>query len=185
MNRLKEKYEKEVVPSLSKEFGIKNKMAIPGVKKIVVNMGTGDALKDKEVMEKHINDLKAITGQMPSKRNARISVASFGIRRGMTVGLKITLRGERMYSFLDKLCSIIFPRLRDFRGVSVKSFDSQGNYTLGLEEHTVFPEIDVTKSQPHGLEITIVTNTKDKEKSLRLLSLLGMPFEKEESKNNR
>jgi large subunit ribosomal protein L5 len=178
MNRLKEKYQKEVVEKLSKDLKLSNKMATPKLKKVVVNMGVGGALKSKEVMAQLKKDLMSITGQMPSDREARVSVASFSIRRGMIVGLKVTLRGVRMYSFLDKLFSIVLPRLRDFRGVSSKSFDKTGNYTLGVEEHSVFPEIDITKSQQHGLEITIVTNTKNKDESYKLLSYLGMPFEK-------
>jgi len=180
MNRLKEKYQKEVVIKLSEELAIKNKMAIPRLKKVVVNMGIGDAIKNKELASQLKKDLMIITGQMPSERAAHISVASFSIRRGMIVGLKVTLRGDRMYSFLDKLFSIVLPRLRDFRGVSKTSFDNSGNYTMGLQEHSVFPEIDITKSQPHGLEITIVTTGKNRDESFKLLSLLGMPFEKED-----
>ncbi len=178
--RLKEKYEKETTPALMGEFGIKNKMAVPKVIKVVVNMGIGDTLKNKEGLEKAKNDLASITGQVPTERKARVSVASFSVREGMVVGLKVTLRGYRMYYFLDKLFAVVLPRLRDFRGLSLKSFDNQANYTLGVEEHTVFPEIDVAKSAPRGLEITIVTDSKDKEKAKKLLELLGMPFEKEE-----
>lgn len=178
MNRLKQKYEKEVVPTLSKEFGIRNKLALPKILKIVVNMGVGDTLKNKEEMERAKKDLAVITGQMPSVRKAKVSVASFGVRRGMPVGLKVTLRGDRMFSFLDKLMSIVLPRLRDFRGVPLRSFDKSGNYTLGIREHTVFPEIDIAKSQPRGLEITIVVSEGGGKKSKRLLELMGMPFEK-------
>ena len=177
--RLKEKYIKEVIPVLSKEFGIDNRMAIPALQKVVINMGVGDAAKSKEHMEQLRKDLAVISGQKPSVRPAKISVASFSIRIGMPVGLKITLREERMYAFLDRLFSVVLPRIRDFRGVSRKSFDKGGNYTLGIAEHTVFPETDLAKSQPHGLEITIVTNTQDTKESERLLELLGMPFEKE------
>ncbi|KKR30301.1 50S ribosomal protein L5 [Candidatus Woesebacteria bacterium RIFCSPHIGHO2_01_FULL_39_32] len=180
MGRLKQKYEKEIRKSLAAEFRIDNSLAIPKITKVVVNMGVGEASKNKEVLESTKKDLAAITGQMASVRNAKVSVASFGIRRGMPVGLKVTLRGERMYSFLDKLFSINLPRLRDFRGLSVKSFDKYGNYTLGLIEHSVFPEIDLAKVQPRGLEITIVTNTNNVDMSKRLLELLGMPFEKKE-----
>ena len=178
-NRLKEKYEKEVIKKLAEDLGTKNRMAIPRVMKVVINMGIGDTLKDKEKLENLKKDLSAITGQMPQIRKAGISVASFAIRRGMTVGLKITLRKEKMYSFLDKLFSVVLPRLRDFRGVPLKNFDAHGNYTLGLDEHTVFPEIDTAKSYPHGMEITIVTNSKNKENSVQLLTYLGMPFEKD------
>lgn len=176
--RLKEKYKKEVIPQLISEYGIKNKMEVPGVLKVIVNSGVGDASKNKELIDKVKADLALITGQAPTIRLARVSVASFGLRKGMPVGVKVTLRGDRMYSFLDKLVSIVLPRFRDFRGVPLKSFDKSGNYTLGIVEHGVFPEIDVTKSGSRGLEITIVTNTNDKEKSKRLLELLGMPFEK-------
>jgi len=178
MGRLKEKYEKEIRKTLTKEFGIDNEMAIPKLTKVVVNIGLGEASKNKQLLEQTKKDLAVITGQMPSVRSAKVSVASFGIRIGMPVGLKVTLRGERMYSFLDKLFSIVLPRLRDFRGVSLKSLDKFGNYTLGLVEYSVFPEIDITKTQPKGLEITVVCNTNDTEKSKKLLELLGMPFEK-------
>lgn len=178
-SRLKEKYEKEVKPVLEKEFEIKNNSAIPRVEKIVLNMGIGDISRDKELKAMLSRDMATISGQIPSIRLARVSVAAFGIRIGMPVGLSTTLRGERMYSFLDKFFSIVLPRLRDFRGVSANSFDKAGNYSIGLNEHTVFPEIDSTKSnKPKGIEITIVTSAKDPVKSKRLLELLGMPFEK-------
>jgi large subunit ribosomal protein L5 len=178
MQRLKEKYQKEVMKKLSADLGLKNSMAIPKLKKVVINMGVGGALKNKEVLSQLKKDIMAISGQMPTERAARVSVASFSIRRGMIVGLKVTLRAERMYAFLDKLFSIVLPRLRDFRGVSKNSFDKTGNYTLGIEEHSVFPEIDITKTQPHGLEITVVTSATDKDASFKLLEYLGMPFEK-------
>lgn len=181
-SRLKAKYEKEVAPVLNEEFGIKNPMATPKIIKVVVNMGVGEMTKNKEIGPSLSRDLAAITGQKPSIRLAKVSIATFGLRRGMPVGLSTTLRGERMYDFLDKLFSIVLPRLRDFRGVSGKSFDLKGNYTLGMSEHTVFPEIDIAKaSVPHGLEISIVTNAASPERAKRLLSLLGMPFEKEEA----
>jgi len=176
--RLQEKYEKEVVPELIKEFGIKNKMAVPKVVKVVVNMGIGSSIKNKEEIESLKNDIASITGQKPSVRPAKISVASFSIRLGMPVGLSVTLRSTRMYSFLDRVFSVVLPRLRDFRGVSKRSFDQSGNYTLGFSEHTVFPEIDLAKRASHGLEATIVLNTKDVAKSEKLLTLLGMPFAK-------
>lgn len=178
IQRLKEKYTKEVVPALLEEFGIVDRLAIPALKKVVINMGVGDAAKSKERMEQLKKDLAMVSGQKPSIRPAKISVASFSIRIGMPVGLKVTLREERMYAFLDRLFSVVLPRIRDFRGVSRKSFDKGGSYTLGIAEHTVFPEIDLAKSQPHGLEITIVTKTRDVKQSERLLELLGMPFEK-------
>lgn len=178
-DRLKEKYEKEVKGELAKEFGVKNKLATPKLVKIVVNMGVGEAAKNQQAMDALKRDIAAITGQAPSIRNARVSIASFSLRAGMPVGLAVTLRGEKMYSFFDRLVSIVLPRLRDFRGVPVKSFDKSGNYTLGFAEHTVFPEIDPAKSaNAHGMEVTIVTNAGDAEKSKKLLELLGMPFER-------
>ncbi len=180
MSRLQDKYQKEVAPKLSQEFEIKNPMAIPKVEKIVVNMGVGGDAKNKETFEALKGDLARITGQIASVRPAKVSIASFNIRRGMPVGLSVTLRGERMYSFLDRFISIVLPRLRDFRGVLGKSFDKYGNYTIGLAEHTVFPEVEVGKSAAHGLEIVIVIDQSDAGKSKRLLELLGMPFEREE-----
>jgi large subunit ribosomal protein L5 len=183
-SRLKEKYEKEIIKKLASEFDISNKMAVPRVNKVVVNMGVGNAAGDKGLMEQARGDLTAITGQLPSTRAARISVASFSVREGMPVGLKVTLRKDRMYDFLDKLFSVVLPRLRDFRGVPIKSFDKNGNYTLGIEESTVFPEIDLAKSKPRGLEVTIVTSTDDVKKARALLTHLGMPFVKEENMDN-
>lgn len=180
MNRLQEKYQKEIVEKLKKDFDIKNNMAVPKIEKIIVNMGVGDTIKNKEQRESLIKDIATITGQTPSVRLAKISVAGFNLRRGMPVGIAVTLRGAKMYSFLDRLFSIVLPRLRDFRGLSRKSLDSQGNYSLGIKEHTVFPEIDPGKSNAHGMEITIVTNSKDADKSERLLEYLGIPFEKKE-----
>lgn len=180
--RLQEKYEKEVVKTLVSEFGIKNKMAIPKVNKVVLNIGIGSVAKNKELVETLKKDLAAISGQKPAVKVAKVSIASFGLRRGMPVGIAVTLRREMMYAFLDRLFSIVLPRLRDFRGVPRKSFDKSGNYTLGLVEHTVFPEADITKGTPHGLEITIAINRGKKEMSERLLELLGMPFEKGEVK---
>jgi large subunit ribosomal protein L5 len=177
--RLHQKYEKEIKASLAKEFGIKNTFAVPKVEKVIVNMGIGSLTKNQQQMDALKKDLGVVTGQTPSIRNAKVSIASFSLRAGMPVGLSATLRGERMYSFLDRLFSIALPRLRDFRGVPLKSFDKAGNYTLGFDEHTVFPEIDPTKSaSPHGFEITIVTTAKNSEESKRLLELMGMPFEK-------
>lgn len=180
MNRLQEKYEKEAKGTLAKEFDIKNVFAVPKLEKVVVNMGVGNISKNQQQRDALKKDLATITGQAPSVRNSKVSIASFSLRAGMPVGLSVTLRGDKMYSFLDRLFSITLPRLRDFRGVSLKSFDKMGNYTLGFAEHTVFPEIDPTKCAPaHGLEMTIVTTAKDKDISKRLLELLGMPFSKE------
>lgn len=178
--RLQEKFEKEAMPVLAKEFDIKNKLAVPKVEKVVVNMGVGEAAKNKQSMDSLKKDLSVITGQFPSTRNAKVSIASFSLRAGMPVGLSVTLRGEKMYSFLDRLFSVVLPRLRDFRGVSDKSFDKFGNYTLGFAEHTVFPEVDTTKSAPaHGMEITIVTTAGETKRAKKLLELLGCPFVKE------
>lgn len=181
-SRLKEKFENEIIEKLAKEFGIDNKMAVPRVSKVVVNMGVGDTVKDKGVLEQARNDLAAITGQLPSTRAAKVSVASFSVREGMPVGLKVTLRRDRMYAFLDKLFSVVLPRLRDFRGVPIKSFDKNGNYTIGIEESTVFPEVDYAKTKPRGLEVTVVTSTNDNKKAKALLGYLGMPFVKEDKK---
>lgn len=183
MQQLKEKYNKEVVPNLMKEFGIDNKMAVPKITKVTLNMGIGDTLKNKEALDAAKRDMATISGQEPSARAAKVSVASFSLRRGMVVGLKSTLRGEKMWAFLDRLFSIVLPRFRDFRGVSLKSFDKFGNYTLGIAEHIVFPEIDFAKSQPRGLEVTITTNAKNKKQGKRMLELLGMPFEKVSTKD--
>jgi large subunit ribosomal protein L5 len=179
MQRLQEKYEKEVRKTLMSEFGAKNPYELPKVSKVVINMGVGAAAKNQQTMDALKKDLAAITGQAPSIRSAKVSIASFSLRAGMPVGLAVTLRGDHMYSFLDRLFSIVLPRLRDFRGVPVKSFDKFGSYTLGFAEHTVFPEIDPTKSAaPHGMEVTITITGSDPEKSKKLLELMGMPFEK-------
>ncbi len=178
MSRLKDKYYKEVLGKLKDEFDFKNEMQLPKIEKVVINAGVGDAQKNKEAMEKMKNDLAAITGQCPSVRKARVSVASFGLRKGAPVGLKVTLRGERMYDFLDKLFSVVLPRLRDFRGVKRSGFDKRGNYTLGIADHNVFPEIDISKSVSRGMEVTIVVKSNSVPESMRLLELLGMPFVK-------
>ena len=179
MNRLREKYEKEIKEALAKEFDIKNKFAVPRLAKVVVNMGVGEAAKNQQTMDALKRDLGVITGQAPSVRSAKVSIASFSLRAGMPVGLSVTLRGERMYAFFDRLVSVVLPRLRDFRGVPEKSFDKFGNYTLGFAEHTAFPEVDSTKSaSPHGMEVTIVTTPGEMVKSKKLMELLGMPFEK-------
>jgi large subunit ribosomal protein L5 len=180
--RLKQRYQNEVIKKLIDEFEIKNVMKVPKIEKVVVNTGVGDALKNKEAFEKVKNDIASITGQSPSVRKAHVSVASFALRKGAPVGLKATLRGIKMYDFLDKLFSIVLPRFRDFRGVKRNSFDRWGNYTLGIVEHNVFPEVDITRSNPRGLEITIVIKSSSVSQSLRLLELLGMPFEKQDEK---
>lgn len=175
---MEEKY-RNSIKVLMDEFGIDNKMAVPKIVKVVVNSGIGAVSKNKELVDAIVKDMSLITGQKPSIRKARVSVSAFDLRKGQPVGVKVTLRKKRALSFLEKLFSIVLPRLNDFRGVPIDSFDSDGNYTLGLPDHTVFPEIDLSKVvKPFGLEITIVTSTKDKEKSKRLLELLGMPFER-------
>lgn len=179
MTRLKDLYNSEIKAKLVEEFGIKNAMAIPELKKITINVGIGDMLKNKEAKAALDKDFALIAGQKLSERKAKLSVATFAIREGMVVGLAGTLRAARMYDFFDKFVNIVLPRLRDFRGVKRTSFDKGGSYTLGLTDHTVFPEIDITKAAaPHGLEITFVTNAGSKEKGERLLELLGMPFVK-------
>lgn len=177
---LKQRY-LEVRDELAKELSLTNVHALPRIAKVVVNMGTGDRLRDKSVREKLTNDMAAITGQKPKVQAAKMSISGFNLREGMPVGLTSTLRGDRMYHFLDKLIVVVLPRFRDFRGVSVRSFDKAGNYTLGIAEHTVFPEIDLAKvDRPQGLEVTIVIRNSDPEKSKLMLSKLGMPFEKVE-----
>ena len=179
MNRLKQKYQEEIKKTMKEEFGIANVMAIPALKKININVGIGDLLKNKEGKEALSKDMALIVGQKLSERKAKISVATFSVREGMVVGLSATLRGERMYDFFDKFVNIVLPRLRDFRGVKRTSFDKAGNYTIGLTDHTVFPEIDITKAaQAHGMEITFVTEAGSIEKGTRLMELMGMPFTK-------
>lgn len=179
MNTMMTDYSERVVPKLVREFGLKSPMAVPRLKKVVINIGVGDSKESKEEQGKAIAELAKIAGQKPSLRQARKDVAGFGIRRGQPVGIAVTLRGTRMYDFLQKLFNIVFPRIRDFRGCPGKSFDRSGNYTLGIAEHTVFPEIDLGKvGKARGLEVTIVTSTRDSQKAKRLLEELGMPFEK-------
>ena len=178
---LKEKYLKDAMPALREEFDIKNPMAAPRIDKVVVNMGTGDRLRNKDLAEKIKSDFALITGQKPKVQPARLSIAGFSLREGMPVGLSATLRGRRMYDFLEKLIAIVLPRLRDFKGVPAK-FDKAGNYTLGFIENSVFPEIDLAKlDKPQGLEVTIVIKSSDPEKSKKLLSLMGMPFKKDDN----
>lgn len=178
---VKTKYNTEFPKVFAEEYGIKNKMMLPRLKKVVVNLGTGQDLRNKEVQTKVVNEIASITGQKPKVQNAKVSVAGFAVREGMPVGLTVTLRGERMFAFLDKLISVVFPRYRDFRGIPAK-FDHAGNYNLGVLEYSVFPEIDLAKlDKNRGLEITIVTNAGSPERGKRMLETLGMPFEKEEN----
>lgn len=181
--RLKQLYVAEVAPALKKELGINNVHQVPKLEKIVINIGLGRGKDDKKLFEVATNTLRKITGQEPVVTLARKSIASFKLREGNRVGLKVTLRGDRMYEFMDRLLNIVMPRLRDFHGVSKKAFDSTGNYSIGLTEQSVFPELEFDEvSTAHGLEVTFVTTGHDKEQSRALLAALGMPFEKEEEK---
>lgn len=177
MSRLKDIYRKEVIPALMKEFGYRNVMEVPRLKKIVVNVGVGEALQDAKALDHAVQDIATITGQRPIVTRAKKSIAGFKLREGMPIGVKVTLRGDRMYDFLDRLCNVALPRRRDFRGVSPDSFDGRGNYTLGLREQLVWPEIDYDSiDKVRGMEISIVTTAKTDEEGRRLLELLGMPF---------
>jgi len=174
---LKEKYVKEIVPILMKEFGYKNIHQVPKLEKIVVNMGIGEGARNPDMIEKHANELMLITGQKPIITKARKSISNFKIRKGMTIGLKVTLRGTKMYNFLYKLISIVLPKVRDFRGLNPNSFDGRGNYSFGLSEQLVFPEISPDEiNRIQGMDITIVTTAKTDEEAKRLLELFGMPF---------
>lgn len=178
-SRLKEKYRQEVVPALQKEFNYRNPMQVPGVHKVVVNIGMGEVIQNAKAMDAAVADLAAITGQRPVITRAKRSVAAFKLREGMQIGCMVTLRGERMYQFLDKLMNVALPRLRDFQGVSPEAFDGRGNYALGLREQLVFPEIDYDKvDKVRGMEVSIVTTARTDEEGRRLLKLMGMPFKK-------
>jgi len=175
--RLKEKYLKEIVPALQKEFNFANVMQIPKLTKIVVNMGIGEAVQDIKELDNASQDLAVITGQKPVIRRARKSISNFRLRAGMPVGCKVTLRGDRMYEFLDRLLNFAIPRIRDFRGVPGRSFDGRGNYTLGIKEQIIFPEIDFDKiDKTRGMDITFVTTAKKDEEAKALLAAFGMPF---------
>jgi large subunit ribosomal protein L5 len=179
MNRLKEKFENELSPALVSKFNYKSVMQVPKVDKIVINMGVGDAVQNAKVLDNAVEELTLITGQKPVVTKAKNSIAGFRLREGMPIGAKVTLRGERMYEFLDKLISVSLPRVRDFRGISKKSFDGRGNYTLGIREQLIFPEIDYDKvSKVRGMDIVIVTTAKTDEEARELLTQLGMPFQK-------
>ncbi|AWI10858.1 MULTISPECIES: 50S ribosomal protein L5 [Bacillaceae] len=179
MNRLKEKYIKEIVPSLMSKFNYKSVMQVPKLEKIVVNMGVGDAVQNSKALDNAVEELTLITGQKPVVTRAKKSIAGFRLREGMPIGAKVTLRGERMYDFLDKLVSVSLPRVRDFRGVSKNAFDGRGNYTLGIKEQLIFPEIDYDKvAKVRGMDIVIVTTANTDEESRELLTQLGMPFKK-------
>ena len=177
MPRLKDSYRKEVVPALMKEFGYHNVMEVPRLEKIVVNVGVGEALQNAKALDHTVQDITTITGQRPIVTRAKKSIAGFKLREGMTVGAKVTLRGDRMYDFLDRLCNVALPRRRDLRGISPDSFDGRGNYSLGLREQLVWPEIDYDSiDKVRGMEISIVTTAKTDEEGQHLLQLLGMPF---------
>ena len=180
MSRLKEKYRKEVVPSLMERYGYKNIMQVPRLEKVVLNIGLGEAIQNAKALEAAEGDLAAISGQHPVITRAKKSIAAFRLREGMPIGLKVTIRGERMYYFLDKLVNAVLPRVREFQGVSTNSFDGRGNYTLGLKEQIPFPEVDYDKiDKIRGLEISIATTAKTDEEGRHLLELLGMPFAKD------
>jgi len=182
MNRMQEKYNNEVVPALRKTFDLKNIMQVPRIAKVVVNIGMGEAMDNPKAMEAAVSDLTIITGQKPVMTKARKSIANFKLREGRLIGTKVTLRGDRMWAFLDRLMSTALPRVRDFRGVSANAFDGRGNYTLGLQDQLIFPEIEYDKiDKLRGMEVTIVTTAKNDDQARVMLQLLGMPFIKKEA----
>ena len=177
MNRLREKYQKEVMPALQKEFGYTNVMAIPRVIKVVINMGLGEATSNAKIIDTAADELGKISGQKAAVRRATKSIAQFKVRQGQPVGTMVTLRGQRMYEFLDRLVSIALPRVRDFKGISAKGFDGRGNYTLGLRDQIIFPEIDYMKvDKARGMNVSVVTTAKTDEEARKLLQLIGLPF---------
>ena len=177
MTRLKEKYQKDVVPALQKEFGYKNVMAVPRIEKVVVNMGLGEATANAKLIDTGADELARITGQKPVTRRAKKSIAAFKVRKGMPIASMVTLRGERMWEFLDRLMSIALPRVRDFKGVSPRGFDGRGNYTLGLRDQLLFPEIDYMKvDKARGMNVSVVTTAKTDQEARKLLQFIGMPF---------
>ncbi|MFA3782843.1 50S ribosomal protein L5 [Melioribacteraceae bacterium 4301-Me] len=179
--RLYEKFKKEIVPKLKEQFSYKNVMQVPRLEKIVINMGVGAAVQDPKILEEAVKDLETITGQKPSIRTAKKSISNFKLREGMKIGAKVTLRKARMYEFLDRFITIALPRVRDFRGVSDKSFDGRGNYTIGIKEQIIFPEINVDKvSKILGMDITFVTTAKSDKEAYELLSAFGVPFRRKE-----
>ncbi|WP_090872376.1 50S ribosomal protein L5 [Oceanobacillus limi] len=179
MNELKNKYQDEIVPSLMNKFNYKSVMQVPGVEKIVINMGVGDAVQNSKALDNAVEELSLISGQKPMVTRAKKSIAGFRLREGMPIGAKVTLRGERMYEFLQKLIAVSLPRVRDFRGISKKAFDGRGNYTLGVKEQLIFPEINYDKvSKIRGMDIVVVTTANTDEEARELLAQLGMPFQK-------
>ena len=180
MNRLKESYQNEAVPALKKAFEYGNIMEVPRIQKVVINIGLGEAMDNPKALEAAVGDLAIISGQKPIQTKARTSIANFKLREGRIIGAKVTLRGARMWFFLDRLINVALPRVRDFRGISPDSFDGRGNYTLGLRDQLIFPEIEYDKiDQLRGMEVTIVTTAKNDEHARAMLTLLGMPFRKE------
>lgn len=182
MPRLKDKYTDEIKPQLKDEFGFKNDLAVPKLEKVVLNVGIGDAKDNRDILEKTVENLTALAGQKPLVTRAKKSISNFKLAKGQAVGVRVTLRQNRMYEFLDKLFGIVLPKVRDFRGVPTDSFDSRGNFTLGLREQAIFPEVSfqggAISGRIRGLEISIITTAHDKERGKRLLELLGMPFKK-------
>ena len=177
MSRLKDKYQQEVVPALTKEFGYKNVMAVPRIHKVVVNMGLGEATSNAKIVDTGADELARITGQKPVTRRSKKSIAAFKVRRGMPIASMVTLRGERMWEFLDRLMNIALPRVRDFKGVPPRGFDGRGNYTLGLRDQLLFPEIDYMKvDKARGMNVSVVTTAKTDEEARKLLQFMGMPF---------
>ena len=182
MNRMQERYNTEIVPALRKAFDLKNIMQVPRIEKVVVNIGMGEALDNPKALESAVSDLTIVTGQKPVMTKARKSIANFKLREGRLIGTKVTLRGERMWAFLDRLLSTALPRVRDFRGVSANAFDGRCNYTLGLRDQLIFPEIEYDKiDKLRGMEVTIVTTAKDDDQARVLLQMLGMPFSRKEA----
>jgi large subunit ribosomal protein L5 len=177
MSRLKDKYQKDVIPALRKEFGYKNVMAVPKIQKVVVNMGLGEATSNVKIVDTGSDELARITGQKPVTRRSKKSIAAFKVRKGQPVGTSVTLRGERMWEFLDRLMAIALPRVRDFKGVSPRGFDGRGNYTLGLRDQLLFPEIDYMKvDKARGMNVSVVTTAKTDQEARKLLQFIGMPF---------
>jgi large subunit ribosomal protein L5 len=175
--RLKQRYAEEVVPKLRKEFGIENVMAVPRIERISLNMGMGEAIQNIKILDDAVEEMTALAGQKPTITRAQKSIAAFKLREGMPIGARVTLRGDRMWEFLDRLISVALPRVRDFRGVPAKSFDGRGNYTLGIRDHLIFPEVDYNRvERPKGMNITIVTTAGNDERALYMLRELGMPF---------
>jgi len=182
MNRMLDKYQNEVVPALKKAFNYKNVMQIPRIDKVVVNIGVGEAVDNAKALEFAVADLTSVTGQKPIQTKAKKSIANFKLREGRVIGTKVTLRGPRMWAFMDRLVNVALPRVRDFRGISANSFDGRGNYTLGLKDQLVFPEIEYDKiDKLRGMEVTIVTTADDDDQARAMLQLLGMPFNKKEA----